>query len=140
MADAGTQLRVGRLTKAHGLKGAIKLELFTDDPERRFVPGAEFSLQVPASSPWHGKHLTLRELRWYNGHPVGFFEGVDDRTAAESLAKAILWVSHTETTTRPPNPTPGTTTSSSASRSSATACASARSRTSTTFPRRTSSS
>jgi 16S rRNA processing protein RimM len=94
VADAGTQLRVGRLTKAHGLKGAIKLELFTDDPERRFVPGAEFSLLVPASSPWHGKHLTLRELRWYNGHPVGFFEGVDDRTAAESLAKAILWVSH----------------------------------------------
>jgi 16S rRNA processing protein RimM len=86
------QLRVGRLTKAHGLKGAIKLELYTDDPERRFVPGAEFSLQVPETSPWHGKHLTIRELRWYNGHPVGFFEGVDDRTAAESLVKAILWV------------------------------------------------
>ena len=86
------QLRVGRLTKAHGLKGAIKLELYTDDPERRFVPGAEFSLQVPESSPWHGRHLTLRELRWYNGHPVGFFEGVDDRTAAEGLIKAILWV------------------------------------------------
>ena len=78
MADAPrTQLRVGRLTKAHGLKGAIKLELYTDDPERRFVPGAEFSLQVPESSPWYGKHLTLRELRWYNGHPVGFFEGVE---------------------------------------------------------------
>lgn len=86
------QLRVGRLTKAHGLKGAIKLELYTDDPERRFVPGAEFSLQVPDSSPWHGKHLVFRELRWYNQQPVGFFEGVDDRTAAESLAKAILWV------------------------------------------------
>ena len=86
------QLRVGRLTKAHGLKGAIKLELYTDDPERRFVPGAEFSLQVPESSPWHGKHLVFRELRWYNQQPVGFFEGVDDRTAAESLAKAILWV------------------------------------------------
>jgi 16S rRNA processing protein RimM len=86
------QLRVGRLTKAHGLKGAIKLELYTDDPERRFVPCAEFSLQVPETSPWHGKHLTIRELRWYNGHPVGFFEGVDDRTAAESLVKAILWV------------------------------------------------
>ena len=91
-----TQLRVGRLTKAHGLKGAIKLELYTDDPERRFVPGAEFSLQVPESSPWHGRSLTLRELRWYNGHPVGFFEGVDDRTAAEGLAKAILWVEHVD--------------------------------------------
>ena len=90
--DRPQQLRVGRLTKAHGLKGALKLELFTDDPERRFVPGAVFSLQVPKESPWHGKHLTFRELRWYNQQPVGFFEGVDDRTAAEALVKAILWV------------------------------------------------
>lgn len=87
-----TQLRVGRLTKAHGLKGAIKLELFTDDPGRRFVPGAVFSLQVPTESPWHGKTLELAELRWYNSHPVGFFVGVSDRTAAEGLAKAILWI------------------------------------------------
>jgi 16S rRNA processing protein RimM len=87
-----TQLRVGRLTKAHGLKGAIKLELFTDDPARRFVPGAVFTLQVPTGSPWHGKSLTLTELRWYNGHPVGFFEGVSDRSEAETLVKAILWI------------------------------------------------
>ncbi|WP_167041628.1 ribosome maturation factor RimM [Salinibacterium sp. ZJ454] len=87
-----TQLRVGRLTKAHGLKGAIKLELFTDEPERRFVPGAQFTLQVPSESPWHGKTLELVELRWYNGHPVGFFKGVPDRSAAETLLKAILWV------------------------------------------------
>ncbi|MRX45126.1 ribosome maturation factor RimM [Agromyces kandeliae] len=86
------QLRVGRLTKAHGLKGALKLELYTDDPERRFVPGAVFSLQVPEESPWHGRTLAFRELRWYNGQPVGFFEGVEDRTAAEGLVKAILWV------------------------------------------------
>ena len=102
-AAARTQLRVGRLTKAHGLKGGLKLELYTDDPERRFVPGAEFSLQVPADSPWHGKHLKLRELRWYNGHPVGFFEGVDDRTAAESLVKAILWVEHVDQETPEPD-------------------------------------
>jgi 16S rRNA processing protein RimM len=87
-----TRLRVGRLTKAHGLKGALKLELFTDAPERRFTPGATFSLQVPTTSAWHGQSLTLTELRWYNGQPVGFFEGVGDRTAAESLAKAILWI------------------------------------------------
>ncbi len=89
---AQTQLRVGRLTKAHGLKGAIKLELFTDTPEQRFVPGAVFTLQVPTGSKWHGKTLELAELRWYNGHAVGFFKGVDDRSEAETLIKAILWV------------------------------------------------
>ncbi|MEX1079050.1 MAG: ribosome maturation factor RimM [Homoserinimonas sp.] len=87
-----TQLRVGRLTKAHGLKGAIKIELYTDDPGRRFVPGAVFTLQVPTSSPWHGKSLELVELKWYNTHPVAFFKDVPDRTTAESLLKAILWV------------------------------------------------
>jgi 16S rRNA processing protein RimM len=89
---ARTQLRVGRLTKAHGLKGAIKIELFTDDPGRRFVPGAVFTLQVPTSSPWHGKTLELIELKWYNSHPVAFFKDIGDRTTAESVIKAILWV------------------------------------------------
>lgn len=89
---ANTQLRVGRLTKAHGLKGAIKIELFTDAPERRFTPGAVFALQVPPSSPWHGKSLELGELKWYNSHPVAFFKDVTDRDAAETLIKAILWI------------------------------------------------
>ena len=87
-----TQLRVGRLVKAHGLKGALKLELYTDDPEGRFTPGASFTLQVPESSPWHGKPLTVREFRWMNSHPVAFFEGVEDRASAEELVRAILWI------------------------------------------------
>lgn len=89
---ARTQLRVGRLVKAHGLKGALKLELYTDDPDGRFFPGATFTLQVPTSSPWHGKPLTVREFKWMNTHPVAFFEGVDDRSAAEELVRAILWI------------------------------------------------
>lgn len=92
MADEKTQLRVGRLVKAHGLKGALKLELYTDDPEGRFAPGSTFTLQVPESSPWHGKPLTVREFRWMNSHPVAFFQGVDDRDAAEALVRAILWI------------------------------------------------
>jgi 16S rRNA processing protein RimM len=92
-----TQLRVGRLTKAHGLKGALKLELYTDDPEHRFVPGAQFSLQVPTGSKWHGKSIELAELRWYNSQPVGFFTGVNDRSEAETLVKAILWVDQDST-------------------------------------------
>ena len=87
-----TQLRVGRLVKAHGLKGALKVELYTDDPARRFTPGATFTLQVPTTSEWHGKSLELVELRWYNTHAVAFFKDVPDRTVAETLVKAILWV------------------------------------------------
>lgn len=86
------QLRVGRLVKAHGLKGALKLELYTDNPERRFAPGATFTLQVPEASPWHGKDVTVRDYRVMNGNPVVFLHDVDDRTAAESLVRAILWM------------------------------------------------
>lgn len=85
-------LRVGRLTKPHGLKGGIKLELYTDSPEIRFVPYALFYLQVPENSPWFGKTISLQELRWFNGVPVGFFHEVTDRTAAESIVRAILWI------------------------------------------------
>lgn len=93
---ARTQLRVGRLVKAHGLKGALKLELYTDDPDGRFVSGAVFTLQVPEASPWHGKTVTVREFRWMNSHPVVFLDGIDDREEAESLVRAILWVDQDE--------------------------------------------
>ncbi|MBE7954406.1 ribosome maturation factor RimM [Microbacterium oxydans] len=86
------QLRVGRLVKAHGLKGGLKLELYTDNPEGRFVPGAGFTLQVPEASPWHGKEITVREYRVMNGNPVVFFQDVEDRDAADSLVRAILWI------------------------------------------------
>ncbi|MBK0421154.1 ribosome maturation factor RimM [Leucobacter sp. CSA2] len=91
-ASGAGSLRVGRLTKPHGLKGGIKLELFTDNPELRFVPGAVFHLQVPEDSEWFGRTITMRELRWFNESPVGFFEELPDRTAAESIVRAILWI------------------------------------------------
>jgi 16S rRNA processing protein RimM len=93
-ASPKSQLRVGRLTKAHGLKGGIKVEMFTDDPDHRFTPGAVFTLQVPTSSAWHNKTIELIELKWYNSHAVAFFKDVPDRSVAETLIKAILWIDH----------------------------------------------
>ena len=43
-------LRVGRLTKPHGLKGGLKVELFTDNPDERFAPNSVLHLQVPEDS------------------------------------------------------------------------------------------
>jgi 16S rRNA processing protein RimM len=87
-----TKLRVGRLLKAHGLKGAIKLELYTDSPAERFAKGAVLELQVPEESTWFGKTVTVAELRWYNQAPVLFLEGITDREQAEALVRAILLV------------------------------------------------
>jgi len=68
--------------------------MFTDDPDGRFTPGAVFTLQVPDSSAWHNKTIELVELKWYNSHAVAFFKDVPDRSVAETLIKAILWVDH----------------------------------------------
>ena len=87
-----TKLRVGRLLKAHGLKGALKLELYTDSPNERFHKGAVLELQVPDTSPWFGKTVTVSELKWFNTNAVLFLEGISDREGAESLIKAILLV------------------------------------------------
>jgi 16S rRNA processing protein RimM len=80
------------LVKAHGLKGAFKLELYTDSPETRFKTGAVLTLQVPETSPWFGKTVSVKELRYYNAAPVLFLNEVDDRNSADTLVKAILLV------------------------------------------------
>lgn len=80
------------MVKAHGLKGAFKLELYTDSPETRFKTGAILDLQVPETSDWFGKTVSVKELRYYNASPVLFLNEVEDRSTADSLVKAILLV------------------------------------------------
>lgn len=92
VTSSKTKLRVGRLVKAHGLKGALKLELYTDSPDQRFRAGQELELQVPESSEWFGKTVKVAELRFYNQAPVLFLEGIQDRSQAETLVKAILLI------------------------------------------------
>ena len=92
VTSSKTKLRVGRLVKAHGLKGALKLELYTDSPEQRFRAGQELELQVPETSEWFGKTVKVAELRFYNQAPVLFLEGIEDRSQAETLVKAILLI------------------------------------------------
>jgi 16S rRNA processing protein RimM len=92
VTSSKTKLRVGRLVKAHGLKGALKLELYTDSPDQRFRAGQELELQVPETSEWFGKTVKVAELRFYNQSPVLFLEGIQDRSKAETLVKAILLI------------------------------------------------
>jgi 16S rRNA processing protein RimM len=92
VTSSKTRLRVGRLVKAHGLKGAIKLELYTDSPDQRFKSGQVLELQVPETSEWFGKTVKVSELRFYNQSPVLFLEGIENRSQAETLIKAILLI------------------------------------------------
>lgn len=84
MAEAGEQVAVGRVRGLHGLNGAVRVEVLTDQPEVRFAPGARV---------WTGARrdpLTVLEaVEDGRGLRVRFAE-IPDRNAAESLRDADL--------------------------------------------------
>ena len=81
MSGSDGLLDVGRITKPHGVRGEVVVDLLTDRRER-VAPGARLAsvrgeLLIVASRPHQGKWLVM-------------FEGVADRNAAERLAGVVL--------------------------------------------------
>lgn len=87
--DDGSQevlrLVVGRIGKAHGIRGEATVEVRTDDPDLRFAPGAVLLTDPPERGP-----LTVRAGRVQGGRLVLSFEAVPDRTAVEQLRDTLL--------------------------------------------------
>jgi 16S rRNA processing protein RimM len=81
------RLVVGRVGKAHGLRGEVTVEVRTDDPETRFAPGAVLEADPARRGP-----LTIASGRVQGGRLVLRFEGVEDRTGAERLRNTLLIV------------------------------------------------
>ncbi|MDQ2758651.1 MAG: ribosome maturation factor RimM [Actinomycetota bacterium] len=77
-------LVVARIGKPHSLKGEVTVQLHTDDPQARFVPGVAFATRA---APGTGvpTSLTLRSARLHNGTWLLAFEEIPDRSGAESL-------------------------------------------------------
>ena len=79
------QLVVGRIGRAHGIKGEVTVEVRTDEPEQRLGPGA-----VLATDPASAGPLTIETGRVHSGRLLLRFEGVKDRTGAEALRNTLL--------------------------------------------------
>lgn len=79
------QLVVGRIGRAHGIKGEVTVEVRTDEPELRLAPGS-----VLATDPASAGPLTVATGRVHSGRLLLRFEGVPDRTAAEALRNTLL--------------------------------------------------
>lgn len=75
---------VGTIGRAHGLRGEVTVHVRTDEPERRFAPGA--SLVVD------GRPRTVTAARWHSGTLLVKWDRVADRTAAEALRGQEVWV------------------------------------------------
>ncbi len=81
------RLVVGRIGRAHGIRGDVAVDVRTDEPQERFAPGARLLTDPESAGP-----LVVASSRTHSGRLLVRFEGVGDRTAAEGLRGTVLQV------------------------------------------------
>ncbi|WP_329583601.1 ribosome maturation factor RimM [Kitasatospora sp. NBC_01250] len=79
------QLVVGRIGRAHGIRGDVFVEVRTDEPELRLGPGAVLLTDPATVGP-----LTVESGKVHSGRLLIRFAGVKDRTDAEALRGTML--------------------------------------------------
>lgn len=75
---------LGRIGRAHGLRGEVSIDVRTDVPQQRFAVGVSV---LSDRGP-----LTITQHRWQGNRLLLSFAGVRDRTAAEDLNGVSLWL------------------------------------------------
>jgi 16S rRNA processing protein RimM len=76
------QVVIGRIGRAHGIRGELTVDIRTDEPERRFAPGS--------SVVCGDRTLTVASARHHGGRLVVAFREIPDRNAAEGIHGTIL--------------------------------------------------
>jgi 16S rRNA processing protein RimM len=86
------RLVVARIGRAHGVRGQVTVEVRTDVPERRFVPGAVLHLTPPAGVTGLPPELSIADAHNHQGTLLLTFDGIDDRGLADALRDCLLEV------------------------------------------------
>lgn len=81
------QLQVARIGKPHGIRGEVTVQVLTDAPGDRFVPGTEFVVEPASAGP-----LIVDSARWNKDILLLGFEGIETRNQAETLRGAKLFI------------------------------------------------
>ncbi len=81
------QLQVARIGKPHGFRGEVTVQVLTDAPADRFVPGTEFVVEPASTGP-----LTVVSARWNKDILLLAFEDIESRNDAETLRGAKLFI------------------------------------------------
>ena len=82
--DSAEYLLVGRVRKAHGIRGELVVELLTDAPGAVFAPGRRlFAGTADGRLDPKGTELHVRHASPFKGGLIVHFEELADRTAAE---------------------------------------------------------
>jgi len=90
--SAEDYLVVGRIGKAHGLRGEVSVEPRTDEPDRRFAVGARLGVESKRPGSLDTTTLTVARTRWHSGRLLVTFEEIADRNAAEDARGTMLVV------------------------------------------------
>jgi 16S rRNA processing protein RimM len=88
MAEWDEMALVGRVARAHGIRGQVIVNLETDFPEERFKVGGR--LFVKRGEAIESVHITT--VRFHRDRPVVGLAGIDDMNTASALAGAELRV------------------------------------------------
>lgn len=85
----GTELLVGVVVRAHGLRGELAVTLHTDSPNERFAPGTVLTARRAGAADGV---LTVESARLHSGRMLVRFVEAPDRTAAEGLRGTRLLI------------------------------------------------
>ncbi|KAA0024302.1 ribosome maturation factor RimM [Antrihabitans cavernicola] len=83
------ELVVGRVTKSHGIKGELVVEVRTDDPDLRFAVGTVLQGHKPRDKQLLS--YTVEAAREHSGRLLLRLVGIDDRDSADAL-RGLLFV------------------------------------------------
>ena len=86
-------LAVGRIARAHGIRGEVSIEPLSEVPGR-FDPGATLRLES-------GRTLTIATSRRHQQRLLVSFEEIPDRTTAETLRGQVLVIPSDQTPAPP---------------------------------------
>lgn len=78
---------MGRVGRAHGVRGDVAIDVRTDDPDVRFAAGSVLTTDPAERGP-----LTVADVRWHSGRLLVRFTGVHTREQAEALRGTLFVV------------------------------------------------
>lgn len=89
-APAPGYLVVGRIGRTHGVHGEVRVEVLTDFPELRFVPGRRLYVGVPGDAA--PRAVKVASVRAHGAALLVAFDGVPDREAAARLTGHLVHI------------------------------------------------
>lgn len=85
-------VQVGRLVRAHGVRGEALVEILTDHPAARFAPGTALRLADPSGRPKSPARLTVESTRPYRDALLVAFAEITSPEVMTTLRGSFLEV------------------------------------------------